>query len=263
VRFDARVLLVEDNKVNQMVAQKMLEGLGCEVRLAANGREALEIWLSQRFDLILMDCQMPLMDGYTATSELRRHEESTGATRVPVVALTANALEGDRERCLAAGMDDYLSKPFRRETLGTVLARWLPAALPGARKADAVAAAAPALEPAIDRKALDGIRALANDTAPDLLDQVIRLYLESAPELLGRLRGGFTDDDKDAVRMASHTLKSSSANLGATRLAELCKTIELSVRTGGLASGIPGIEVLEAEYARVRTALENELGATA
>jgi PAS domain S-box-containing protein len=264
LQFDARVLLVEDNKVNQLVAQKMLEGLGCRVQLATNGREALDACSGERFDLILMDCQMPEMDGYTATGELRQREAVAAEQRVPVVALTANALEGDRERCLAAGMDDYLSKPFRRETLSTVLARWLPSVAPAPREAEAAVAPASSIEsePALDRKALDGIRALASETTPDLLDQVIRLYLESAPELLGRLRVGFAEGDHNAVRMASHTLKSSSANLGATRLAELCKTIELAARGGNLALGIPSVKVVEDEYARVRAALENELGAT-
>ena len=262
-----RVLLVEDNQVNQMVAQRMLEGLGCTVGLAGNGLEALEKLARQRFDVVLMDCQMPEMDGYTATSELRHREKEAGVAHVPVVALTANALAGDRERCLAAGMDDYISKPFRRDALAAVLARW--SCVPAEHSEDPHSeehTMAPDTEPtapaAVDQRALDGIRSLANDTAPDLLDQVIRLYLGSAAELLAQLRAGLQANDKDAVRVAAHTLKSSSANLGATALADMCKQLEHAARVGTLGPHLPSITQVESEYDRVRIALERELGAT-
>ncbi|WP_298232622.1 response regulator [uncultured Azohydromonas sp.] len=119
-----RVLLAEDNEVNRILAQAHLEALGCEVTLAANGVEALQRWQEGHHDLVLMDCQMPELDGYQATRRLRKLEQAQpGRPRTPIVALTANAMEGDRERCLAAGMDDYLSKPFTREGLGAVMER--------------------------------------------------------------------------------------------------------------------------------------------
>jgi PAS domain S-box-containing protein len=261
----ARVLLVEDNQVNQMVAQRMLAGLGCTVGLAGNGLEALERLASERFDLVLMDCQMPEMDGYSATAELRRREKETGVAHVPVVALTANALAGDRERCLAAGMDDYISKPFRRDALAALLARWSPAAqseLPHTEEHAMASDSEAAVPAAIDQRALDGIRSLANDATPDLLDQVIRLYLGSAAELLAQLRAGLEANDNDAVRGAAHTLKSSSANLGATALADMCKQLEHAARAGTLGPQLPSIAQVESEYDRVRDALERELGAT-
>jgi PAS domain S-box-containing protein len=265
--FSAHVLLVEDNQVNQMVAQRMLEGLGCTVGLAGNGLEALEKLGRERFDLVLMDCQMPEMDGYTASTELRRREKEASVAHVPVVALTANALAGDRERCLAAGMDDYISKPFRRDALAAVLARWSSAPAehsedPHTEEQTMVPDTESAVPAAIDQRALDGIRSLANDTAPDLLDQVIRLYLGSAAELLVQLRAGLQANNEDAVRVAAHTLKSSSANLGATALADMCKQLEHAARAGTLGSQLPSIAQVESEYDRVRIALEGELGAT-
>ena len=261
LNFDARILLVEDNQVNQVVAQRMLEALGCRALVAGNGKAALDALERESFDLILMDCQMPEMDGYTATVELRRREQDTASgSRLPVIALTANALEGDRERCLAAGMDDYLPKPFRRDALAAMLGRWLPARAP-AEDGSSVAAAETASAPAVDRKALDAIRELGGSASPDLLDQVIRIYLDTTPELLDTLRSGLAAAHTEAVRTAAHTLKSSSANLGATGLSELCKRLETAARGGMLTSDLPTIRQIDAEYARVRALLEHELRA--
>ncbi|MFN7546777.1 MAG: response regulator, partial [Pseudomonadota bacterium] len=124
--LSGRVLLVEDNPVNAMVAQETLRILGLEVVTVAGGEQAVACATQDRFDLILMDCQMPGVDGFEATSRIRRHERGTGADRVPIVALTANALLGDRERSLAAGMDDHIAKPFRDDDLIRVLGRLLP-----------------------------------------------------------------------------------------------------------------------------------------
>ena len=117
------VLLVEDNPVNQRVAQLMLQGLGVEVTTASNGIEALAQIDARDFDIILMDCQMPELDGFEATARIRARKDTRATT--PIIALTANAMEGDRERCLRAGMDEYLSKPFRKQTLGEALSRCL------------------------------------------------------------------------------------------------------------------------------------------
>ncbi len=285
--YRARVLLVEDNEVNQVVAQRMLEALGCRVQLAGNGREALDAWARARFDLVLMDCQMPEMDGYSAAAELRSREAATGR-RMPIVALTANALSGDRERCLAAGMDDFLTKPFQREHLAATLSRWLSLSVnpnygslepnygslePNYRLPEPnygsldpsyggpMTEATPSSDrPLLDRTALDAIRALQSEAAPDLLAQVVRLYFESAADMLTRLRAGLAAGDHEAVRIAAHTLKSSSANLGAAVLAEMCKQLELAARAGSLGPGLPDAQALERAYQAVRVALEAEIG---
>jgi CheY-like chemotaxis protein len=121
-----RVLVVEDNLVNQRVAERMLEKLGCDVSIADDGRQALALCAASRFDLVMMDCQMPVLDGFATTEELRRRERVEGKARTPVIALTANAIQGDRDRCLAAGMDDYVAKPIVRDELIAALLRWKP-----------------------------------------------------------------------------------------------------------------------------------------
>jgi CheY-like chemotaxis protein len=117
-------LVAEDNQVNQRLVVRMLEKIGCRADLAGDGREAVEMAQRARYDVIIMDCFMPEMDGYQATAEIRRLQSEAGVLRVPIIALTANALPADRERCLAAGMDDYLSKPVRKEDLQAALERW-------------------------------------------------------------------------------------------------------------------------------------------
>ncbi|MEO8005307.1 MAG: response regulator [Betaproteobacteria bacterium] len=226
--IQAHVLLVEDNMVNLLVASEMLATLGCQVEVANNGREALSALGHGRFDIVLMDCQMPEMDGYQATREWRSKEPA--GERLPIVALTANALDSDRDRCLAAGMDGYLSKPFRREQLAESLMRHL------RHDTRAIAVPAPPIEAStpevIDLRALDNIRILGS--GDELLRKVLDAYLKSAPTLMEEFMQALDAANIDRARRAVHTLKSSSANLGATRFSELCKQIEASLRTGDL-----------------------------
>jgi CheY-like chemotaxis protein len=118
-----RILVVEDNAVNQKLAARVLERLGCRVEVAANGREAVELVARIEFDLVFMDCQMPVMDGYQATTEIRKF--MNGGRRLPIIAMTANAMQGDKERCIASGMDDYIAKPIKLDEIGKALQRWL------------------------------------------------------------------------------------------------------------------------------------------
>jgi len=264
-RFSARVLLVEDNAVNQELARSQLEAMGCSVRVAVNGREAVEAVtaspldaLREPYDLILMDCQMPVMDGYAATAELRRWEHHQGEARMPIVALTANALEGDRERCLAQGMDDYLAKPFSREELERMLARWLPQVV-ASKHIEAPHASRPS-DPhgtVLDHKIIDRITALQRDGKPDLLAHLIGLFLASVPRLLSEIEFGLTAGDAAQVRRAVHTLKSSSANLGGTALAKLCGELEAEARDDALPSVAARVDVLHFELDGVIAALRS------
>jgi CheY-like chemotaxis protein/HPt (histidine-containing phosphotransfer) domain-containing protein len=213
----AHVLVVEDNAVNQRVIEAMLGKRGYAVDCAGNGREALAMLAVGSYGLVFMDCQMPEMDGYEATAALRAREGGRGA-RLPVVAMTAHAMKGDRERCLAAGMDDYLSKPLRPEQLDAVLERRLGA--PGA-----VAPASP--EPDPSQALVDEARVrVFRDDYPEIVEQLVALFVDSTPPLLDELRTGAESGDGDAVRRAAHKLKGSCQNIGAGRMAARAARLE-------------------------------------
>ena len=253
-----RILLAEDNPVNRDVALSMLENLGCRADVAADGHEVLAAIKREAYDLVLMDCQMPRMDGFTATEEIRSRERE-GGRRIPIVALTASAMEEDRDRCLAAGMDDFLPKPLRVEALRDALDRWFaPAA--GIRQGGG-SGHAPKEEgdASIDRKAIAAIRALEKGGAPGsegLLGRLVELYARSAPELLDRFRDAVRRGDEAEARTAVHTLKSSSANMGAMRLSALCGELEARVSSGLRGDEAERLAEIEAEYGRVEKALK-------
>ena len=260
-KIDGRILLVEDNSVNQQVTLGMLKALGCRSDIAGNGQEALDAIAREPYDLVLMDCQMPVLDGYEATRILRTRERESGRGRLTVVALTANALPGDSDRCLAAGMDDYLSKPFTIQKLHETLAKWITGdgKPDGGRGAEAPLTTS---DPAADRTypinpaVLDGIRALDNNGGQGLLGKVLSLYLSDSPKLVEGILSATEKGDGQSLRMAAHTLKSSSANVGATDLSELCRKIEEMARAGEMpAAGDLLLGRLEEEYRSVREAL--------
>ncbi len=290
--LQGRILLAEDNPVNQEVILAMVESLGCSVEIAGDGEEALAKLAKGGYDLVLMDCQMPRKDGYEATTEIRRREDTTpGGPRIPIVALTANAMEGDRERCLTSGMDDYLSKPLGRDVLRTVLQRWLagrvpedpavsppgenllplegvpsapsapePATAGPARAATPAPAAAPDASlddsASIDMKTLESMRPLQRQGQTDVVTRVVRLYLANAPATFQELQTAADKGDTATVFRLAHSLKSSSAMVGALRLSELCKTLEARAREAAGGPVPDGVPEIEAEYARVIRALE-------
>ncbi len=272
--LSGHVLVAEDNPVNQELARSMLENLGCRVTLVSNGVAAVTAVDSTPFDAVLMDVQMPEMDGLVATATIRQHEARAGSRRVPIIALTANAFVQDREACLAAGMDDYIAKPFKLEKLRVALARWLapadaPATTPGDTPDGSSGAdvetpepAAPAARTALDSRALDQIRALQRPGAPSMLGKVIQVYLSTTPQLLTAMRTGMVERNAEAVRQAAHSLKSASANLGATEVAEMCRALEGQARAGGCPGPGVEIEALEGAFQEVRCALEAELTRT-
>jgi len=247
-RFNAKVLVAEDNVINQQVAMGVLLKLGCDVDLTLNGQEALDYFEKNSYDIVFMDCQMPRMDGYKATTEIRRMENIRAGTRIPVIALTANALTGDREKCLAAGMDDYISKPFSQRQIAKVLKTWLPVEAQQA-KVEMDSAVTPARggagsgelgEEFINRKALENIRALQIEGEPDILTRIINLYLKDTPVQLNELYQAIRANDAMEVRSIAHSLKSSCANLGAMSLSTIFKEME----NKGLTDSLQGAEEL-------------------
>lgn len=255
-----RVLLAEDNPVNQEVAKAMLGSLGLELEIANNGEEALALVAKQDFDIVLMDCHMPVMDGYQATAALREHE-AAGARRLPVVALTANAMDGDRNQCLAAGMDDYLSKPYTKKQLQQMLSRWLQAAPAEMEKtgatspqaaavADTSATASPA-EPAIDMKVLDQYREFDPSGGLSLAHQIMQVYRDSSGETVQQVGRAIAEGDAETMRRSAHTLKSSSANVGAMALSALFKQLEILGKEARLDEAAPLFDAAQQEYGRV------------
>jgi two-component system sensor histidine kinase/response regulator len=262
MRFNARVLVAEDNPVNQEVARAMLALLGCQAEVVANGREAVEAVSGTTYDLILMDCHMPLLDGFAATAETRQREQTSGRPAVPIVALTANVVKGFRDQCLAVGMNDYLSKPFTQEQLQAVLKRWLApdaATAAAATPAPAPSPATPAERVLLDLQPLDQIRALQRPGAPSLLERVIGVYLDHAPTLLQEIREAAAQGNAEALLEAAHSLKSGSANLGAAPLAALCKELEQMGRDGQVQGAVEKLPALEETYLRIRAALTAQL----
>ena len=253
--FQARVLVAEDNLVNQEVVARMLESLGCQVEVAEDGSQALEKLESGGYDLVLMDCQMPVIDGYEATALMRQLERDGKLRCPPVVALTANALEGDRERCLAAGMDDYLAKPFSRATLAATLARWLgperPAAAAGTTQGEESALETVTLDP----RALDVLRGIQTEGGPDLAVRLTQLFLEEADRQLARAESAAARLDVAELGRLAHTLKSSSASVGAMRLSYLCRELEAGLATETGRDMARDARALRDEFDRVRECL--------
>jgi CheY-like chemotaxis protein len=244
------ILVVEDNAVNREVAVGMLESLGCTADTAENGWLALKAMNSGTYDAVLMDCQMPVMDGLAASGEIRRREQTSGAARVPIIALTANAMEGDRRRCLDAGMDDFLSKPFTQQQLATQLRRWLALrALPEAERRDL------SRLPLIDAGVLRNIAALAK---PALLNSMIDLYLQHSPDLIVAIETAAANMQSEALSQAVHSLKSSTSNLGGTRLAMVAKECEVLVREGGIMQAAPIVARIGKEHQEFCAALMRE-----
>ncbi len=246
-----RTLVVEDNPVNREVAGAMLETVA-EAHMASSGKEALEMLANARYDVVLMDCQMPEMDGYETTRRFREWELVQGCPRTPVVALTANALKGDAERCFAAGMDHYLTKPFSIEQLHAVLES---CAAPGA-PVPAGASAGRRRAEVLDSKTLGRLRNLNAAGGQDLLARLAALYASSSAALIESLRVAVGSEDLEALGKAAHGLKSSSANVGATGLAAICGELEAAARNGKAQAAKGLVERLIREHEEVLDALE-------
>ncbi len=251
----ARVLLVDDAAVNRKVVTSMLRRLGCVIELAENGQEALARLGEAPYDLVLMDCQMPVMDGLAAP-RVQRAREAVGASRTTIVALTAHAMRGDRERCLEAGMDDYLSKPVQREELEQVLERWLPGRyLPSAVRGRH-RAAADAGRP-LDEVVLAGLRAIEADGMPGFVSEVVELFASQGRLLLDQLAAAQHAGNAGAWRSSLHLFKGSAGSVGAASLAARCAGLEQAAEADARPDP-RAIAELREEFERALTALTAE-----
>jgi two-component system, sensor histidine kinase and response regulator len=231
-----KILLVEDNPVNQRVAQRTLQNLAAEVTIANNGAEALERIAASNFDAVLMDCQMPVMDGFTATRRIRELELSRGAKRLPIIALTANVMSEDREKCLAAGMDAHLGKPIEVAQVIEALSRFLKAA---------------ATAPAIDRGALKELT--GGDV--EFERELAQTFVSSGDQCLAEIIAALKTNDFDTVRKRAHSLKGASANIHARELSQAASSLENAVRENAL----PAISGLVTELSEKLAAVNAEL----
>jgi two-component system, sensor histidine kinase and response regulator len=245
-----RILLVEDNAVNQLVALRLLEKYGHTVGVAANGRKALEELEKESYDLILMDVQMPEMNGWEATQAIREKEVSTGG-HIPIVAMTAHAMKGDEERCLAAGMDAYLTKPIHTQELLAVLddigSRKAGPPVPLDMPLHKFTADAIDLDATLER--LDGDR--------NLFQELTKVFRDDCPRIVERMRRAIVLHDAKSLEGCAHTLKGSSANLGALAVAHAAAEIERLAGTGSVESTLVEFRVLQEELERAFAELES------
>lgn len=235
------VLLAEDNVVNQEVGRGILEGVGCRVDIVETGEKALSALVAGKYDLVLMDCQMPVLDGYAATQQYRVREKGLpDVSRLPIIALTANAMVGDREKCLKAGMDDYLSKPFDHKQLTEMIEKWV--GVTAASNQSVLVEVEQVANDFLDLGYLVAIGNIRPDGAKERINKVITLYLDSSANEIMQLQKALHDKDCDALMMKAHSLKSSSANVGAVVFSELLQTIEQLSREGNMepVSGLIG-----------------------
>ena len=293
-RSSVRILVAEDNLVNQKVAVRMLERLTWQADVVSNGREAVEAWQRGSYDLILMDCQMPEMDGFEATAEIRKCEAETREElrvkseakekaisdtlhsspitlhRIPIIAMTANAMKGDRERCLEAGMDDYISKPVRSEVLEEVILRWLvkpQATIQSEERCPSASKESNSLigqddsveENCLDEQVLKELQSLGGDDQPEFVNAVIQQFLDDLGKHTTAVEDAVKREDSLALRKATHSLKGSSGNVGARSLA----TVVIELWKVGATSNFEGVEPLlrelRLESERTRRALERRM----
>ena len=239
----ARLLLVEDNPVNQEVYQLMLESAGATLRIAGNGELGLQAMREGGLDLVLMDCQMPVLDGFEATQRWREEEARLGLPRLPIVALTANALVEDKMRCHDAGMDDFVTKPVARQDLLSSVRSWLPEEV-AHRVEESPVTEAPRQDSAEEASAelfsagpLDSVRALKRDGGDELAQRLLSLFVSETERLLLVIDEAVSGGDLSALTMAAHTLKSSARSVGAMRFGEVAQQME-ELGKAGLLSGL-------------------------
>jgi two-component system, sensor histidine kinase and response regulator len=252
-----RILVAEDNIVNQKVAVCQLEKLGYRADVVANGLEAVDAVARIRYALVLMDCQMPEMDGMEATAMIRKGEREQGSRRLPIIAMTANAMQGDREKCLEADMDDYLAKPVKLEDIRVALARWIPGPSTSEGQQEPVSSDTRAPVPdCVDAAMLADLRQL--DASCSLLSTLITHFLDDVPTRLAALQAALQQGDAGALARVAHELNGASGNLGVRRMRQLCVELQALGKAKDLTQAGALLAQLVSEFEVVRQRLMAE-----
>lgn len=260
------VLVAEDNPVNQKVTEMQLRSLNCTAHIAKDGLATLDAYSREPFDLILMDCQMPELNGFDTTQQIRSQEDGT---HIPIIGLTAYATDMDRQRCLAAGMDDYLPKPITVEDLSNMLARWAPDAFqetaeePLSGKENSLPNAVPEppnAPPLLDNETLDRLRQLSESCGEDVLGKAVGLFARDAPRHVEALRSSSESEDAQGITRSAHSLKGSSGALGALRLSALCRELEDMGRSADIAQAPARIDAAQSVLQETLDRLQREVG---
>ncbi len=252
--YNVRILLVEDNSTNQMVALGILMNLGLSVDVAANGQEAFEAFTTAPYDLVFMDLQMPEMDGFEATSRIRSFESTTGRHAVPIIAMTAHAMTGDREKCLAAGMDSYVTKPIDPGILAEELAKWLIKPPCSGRTPESTGDAAPQREVASDIFDRQGFLQRMMDDE-ELADTILLGFLEDMPKQIGMLQRLIEQDQPEQAGSQAHKIKGAAANISARAMEQIALSMETAGKKGDLVQLNTLMPQLETRFDELKTML--------
>lgn len=262
------VLIVEDNVINQQVAHAMLQELGYTAEVVSDGKQALRAMETANFDLVLMDCHMPVLNGYDTTREIRSGEEASGEDRhVPIVAATADLMESNRERCLSCGMDDYLTKPFTEQQLRLIMGRWLGVTDDDDEQVASVAVDSDGFSDltettslaSVNRAALEEIGQLDSTPGKSMVQEIVVSYCALSTKLVLQLRAAVTEGDAEQIELLAHSLKGSSGQIGAVLLAALCEQVLTSVRDNDLSNAPALCERVAVEHSAVIIALDKEM----
>jgi CheY-like chemotaxis protein len=246
--INLKVLVAEDNPVNQQITLHYLQKLNMNADVVSNGLEVLKALASSSYDIVLMDCMMPEMDGYE-TTRLIREREGGNSKPVKIIAMTANAIKGERERCIKAGMDDYLAKPVSEAEFRAILLR---------NSIQTQAESADALNEVIDRKVLDNLYSLEQNSSTHIASEVLDTYISHAFSCLQELKAALENNDAAAIASAAHSLKGSSSTLGMKNMAEYCAKLELKGKSNDLTKARELLSRTEEEFEKIRRAIKSK-----
>ncbi|MBE9561376.1 MAG: response regulator, partial [Proteobacteria bacterium] len=256
--LDINILVAEDNKVNQYVTVYMLELIGAKSTVVEDGSLVIGELKKQDFDIILMDCHMPHMDGFDATRSIREYEKDYQKPAIPIIAVTANTMAGDRNNCLAVGMNDFISKPFKKQALYEILTKWLPNSNSVEESTKGISESI-VPEIILDTKILEELNDINSSEKDDMLDKLLNLYMDKIPVQIDKLYQASIKKDSENLFKISHNIKSNSATIGAIQLTKIAKELETLGRSGSTENSEYMINNMKINYQQLEPLLKNYL----